>query len=286
MKKSTLILLFLMVSSICKAEGVTIVPQFNIGDTLRYRATTQIIMHHENDSLISVTKLLPSIFIEDKNDEGFVIRTTNKLETFEIECSDPESKGKHPDRTEELNNFVASRILKIQLDEDCRPDSILNMNEVKDSVMNAYKKMLERELGTEIDANDNPFLISAVRDICNQNHLIEEQFGNIPYFNFIGIPLKSGKIPVSMVLTDKLQRMCYGLKDLKMEVVQCDGDMECSTDETDGFYSIKVKGQKGKIEVGGNFLFASGILEHGLLWVKTESDTEKIKSIFTISPAN
>lgn len=161
------------------------------------------------------------------------------------------------------------------------------MEEVKKSVLNAYIKMLEREAGMEIDVNEAaPFVIGAVSDICNQNHLIEEQFGNIPYFNFTGIPLKTGKIPVSMVLTDKLQIMCHGLKDLKMEVAQGGVDMECGTDETDGFYSIRIKGKKGNTEVDGNFLFARGILTHGLLLVKTESGTEKLTSIFNIEPTD
>lgn len=243
-------------------------------------------MYHGSDTLVSVTKLLPTIFVDAQNNKGFVLRTTNKLEAFEIECTAPESKGLLPDRTEELNDFVASRILQIQLDADCRPDTILNMEEVKESVLNAYVKMLERELGAETDVNEAPFVIGAVSDICNQKHLIEEQFGNIPYFNFIGIPLKSGKIPVSMVLTEKLQMMCHGLKDLKMDIAQSGGDMECSIDETDGFYSIKVNGKKGKAEVVGQFLFADGILEHGYLSVRAENETGTITSIFNIEPAN
>ena len=160
------------------------------------------------------------------------------------------------------------------------------MEEVKESVLNAYVKMLERELGTEIDVNEAPFVIGAVSDICNQKHLIEEQFGNIPYFNFIGIPLKSGKIPLSMVLTDKLQATCHGLNDLKMDVAEGGGDMECSINETDGFYSISIKGKKGNSEVEGSFLFAGGILAHGLLSVKSENETGKITSIFNIEPAD
>lgn len=276
----------LMACLACGANEITIRPQFAVGDTLKYRTTAKVIMYHGTDSLVSVTKLLPTIFVEAKNNKGFVLRTTNRLEAFEIECTDPESKGQLPDRTEELNDFVASRILQIQLDADCRPDTILNMEAVKESVLNSYVKMLERELGTEIDVNEAPFVIGAVGDICNQKHLIEEQFGNIPYFNFIGIPLKSGKIPTSMVLTDKLQATCHGLNDLKMDVAEVSCDMECSTDETDGFYSISIKGKKGNAEVDGKFLFAGGILEHGLLLVKTEFGTEKLTSVFNIEPTD
>ena len=286
MKRFVTYICVLMACLVCGAKEITIRPQFAVGDTLKYRTTAKMIMYHGSDSLVSVTKLLPTIFVEAKNNKGFVLRTTNRLEAFEIECTDPESKGQLPDRTEELTDFVASRILQIQLDADCRPDTILNMEAVKESVLNSYVKMLERELGTEIDVNEAPFVIGAVSGICNQKHLIEEQFGNIPYFNFIGIPLKSGKIPVSMVLTDKLRATCHGLKDLKMEVAEGGSDMECSTDETDGFYSISIKGKKGNSEVDGNFLFADGILAHGLLSVKAENETGKITSIFCIVPAD
>lgn len=275
-----------MACLVCGAKDITIRPQFTVGDTLKYRATAKVIMYHGKDSLVSVTKLLPTILIEAKNDKGFVLRTANKLETFEIECTDPASEGQLPDRTEELNEFVASRILQIQLDADCRPDTILNMEEVKESVMNAYKRMLERELGTEIDANENPFLTSAVSEICNQKHLIEEQFGNVPYFNFIGIPLKSGKIPTSMVLTDKLQATCHGLKDLKIEVVPFDSDEEQGTEEFEGLYHIKTDGKKGKTEVHGDFLYRAGILTDGLLCVKTENEAGKLTSIFSLEPAD
>lgn len=286
MKRFVAYICVLMVCLVCGAKEITIRPQFAVGDTLKYRTTAKVIMYHGSDSLVSVTRLLPTIFVEAKNNKGFVLRTTNKLEAFEIECTDPESKGQLPDRTEELNDFVASRILQIQLDADCRPDTILNIKEVKESVLNAYVKMLERELGTEIDVNEAPFVIGAVSDICNQKHLIEEQFGNIPYFNFIGMPLKSGKIPTSMVLTDKLQATCHGLNDLKMDVAQFDSDKERGTEEFEGLYHIKTNGKKGNTEVLGDFLYKSGILINGLLCVKAETDTGKITSIFSIEPAD
>ena len=286
MKRCVIYICVLMACIVCGAKEIKILPQFAVGDTLKYRTTAKVIMYHGSDSLVSVTKLLPTIFVEKINNKGFVLRTNNKLETFEIECTDPESKGQLPDRTEELNDFVASRILQIQLDADCRPDTILNMEEVKESVLNAYVRLLERELGSKIDVNEASFIIGAVNNICNQKHLIEEQFGNVPYFNFIGIPLKSGKIPSSMVLTDILQATCPGLDDLKMDVTQSSGDMECRKDEADGFYLIKIYGKKGKAEVVGEFKFVGGVLEHGLLCVKTEADTGKITSIFSIEPAN
>ena len=180
MKRFITYICVLMACLVCGAKEITIRPQFAVGDTLKYRTTAKVIMYHGSDSLVSVTKLLPTLFVEAKNNKGFVLRTTNKLEAFEIECTDPKSNGQLPDRTEELNDFVASRILQIQLNADCRPDTILNMEEVKESVLNAYVKMLERELGMEIDVNEAPFVIGAVSDICNQKHLIEEQFGNIP----------------------------------------------------------------------------------------------------------
>ena len=66
-------------------------PQFAVGDTLRYRATTSLVMYHEKDSLVSTTKLLPTLIVDEKNDKGFIITTSNRLEDFSIECSVPEA---------------------------------------------------------------------------------------------------------------------------------------------------------------------------------------------------
>lgn len=50
-------------------------PQLAESDTIMYRTTAQTIMYHENDSLVSQTKLLPEIIVEGKNNKGFVIIT-------------------------------------------------------------------------------------------------------------------------------------------------------------------------------------------------------------------
>ena len=71
-----------------------------------------------------------------------------------------------------------------------------------------------------------------------------------------------------------------------MDVAEGGGDMECSINETNGFYSISIKGKKGNSKVEGRFLFAGGILDYGLLSVKSENETGKITSIFNIEPAD
>ena len=245
-------------------------------------------MYHEKDSLFSTTKLLPEIVVEDRNNDGFVIKTTNRLESFHIDCSDPESEGQLPDKTEELNDFVASVVLKMQLDAGCRPDSILNMDEVKDAMLNAFVKMFAKEQGIDVEnsaewrMDTKNLMTAAINMICTPRHLIEEQFGNIPYFNFIGIPLESGKIPASMVLTDELQAMCPGLTDLEMEIRQLVNTIELNLAEEDGFYVIRLRGKEGKSEMESELLYAGGILNHGFLSVKIQSDTERLISNFII----
>lgn len=273
---------------LCMAKEITIIPKFAVGDTLRYRTTAQVIMHHGNDSLVSVTKLLPQLIVESRNTKGFVIRTTNSLESFDITCTDPESESLLPDKTDELNDFVASVELRIQLDSVGRPDSILNIDEVKETILEAYIKMFKKEQGIDIENSDEwvvdtkPLLVIAVDKICTPKHLIEQQFGNLPYFNFLGIPLKSGKIPASMVLTDELQMMLPGIEELKMDVKQLVNTTELNLSEEDGFYVIRIKGKKRKTEVEGELLYAGGILNHGYVSVKQESDTEKLITNFII----
>lgn len=273
---------------LCMAKEITIIPKFAVGDTLRYRTTAQVILHHGKDSLVSLTKLLPQLIVESRNDNGFIISTTNSLEAFEITCTDPESEGLLPDKTDELNDFVASVELRIQLDSVGRPDSILNIDEVKETMLEAYIKMFKKEQGIDIENSNEwvvdtkPLLVSAVDKICTPKHLIEQQFGNLPYFNFLGIPLKSGKIPASMVLTDELQMMLPGIEELKMDVKQLVNTTELNLSEEDGFYVIRIKGKKRKTEVEGELLYAGGILNHGYVSVKQESDTEKLITNFII----
>lgn len=287
---STIICLFTM-GLLCMAKEITIIPKFAVGDTLRYRTTAQVIMHHGNDSLVSLTKLLPQLIVESRNNKGFIIRTTNSLESFDITCTactDPESEGLLPDKTDELNDFVASVKLRIQLDAVGRPDSILSIDEVKETMLEAYIKMFKKEQGIDIENSDEweidtkPFLVSAVDMICAPKHLIEQQFGNLPYFNFLGIPLKPGKIPASMILTDELQAMLPEIEELKMDVRQLINTTELNLSEEDGFYVIRVKGKKRKTEVEGELLYAGGILNHGYLSVKQVSDADKLITNFII----
>ena len=273
---------------ICGAKKIIIMPQLAESDTIMYRTTAQTIMYHENDSLVSQTKLLPEIIVEGKNNKGFVIKTTNRLEDFSIECSDPSSDGQLPDKTETLNDFVAAVVMRIQLDVDCRPDSILNMAEVRETLLNAYIRMFTKEQGMDItrdaewETETKPLMIGAIDMTYTPKHLIETQFGYIPYFNFIGVPLKSGKIPASMALPDELQKMCPELKELKMKVSKFENNMESGIEEKDGLYHIKLSGKKGTVEIDGELLYAAGILTNGFLSLRNESDTEKLISNYVI----
>ena len=283
-RTTTLYICLLMTCFMCGAKEITIIPQFAVGDTIRYRATTSLVVYHENDSLVSTTKMLPTLIVDEKNDKGFVITTINRLEDFSVECSDPEAGEtlNSFDETDILNDFIATIVLRIQLDADCRPDTILNMEEVKKSVLNAYVKMLEREFGTEVDVNEAPVVIGAISDICNQTHLIEQQFGYLPYFNFTGIPLKSGKIPASMIITGDLLKMCHGLNELDMDITLLESDMEAGTQADDGLYSIKISGKKDNIEIEGLLLYGAGIMNHGILNLRTGSGSERLLTTYVI----
>lgn len=276
----------------CGAKEIIILPQFAVGDTLRYRATTSLVMYHGRDSLVSTTKLLPTLIVDEKNDKGFIITTNNRLENFSVECSDPAAGEtlESFDKSDILNEFVAAIVLKIQLDADCRPDSILNMNVVKERITDAYINMFAKQ--QEIDESNReeweketrPLLVGAVDMICTPTHLIEQQFGNLPYFNLTGIPLKSGKIQTSMIITGDLLKMCHGLKELDMTITQLDSDMESGISADDGMYSISISGKKDKIEIEGLLLYGGGIMNHGIVSVKVDSGTERILTTYIIDP--
>ena len=290
MRKITLYICLLLTWFIAGAKGVTIIPQFTIGDTIRYRATTKVVLYHGNDSLVSTTKLLPSLTVDEKNDKGFVITTNNRLEDYSVECSDPEAEEtlKSFDKSDILNDFVAAIVLKIQLGADCRPDSILNMNAVREGITEAYINMFAKQ--QEVDESNRvewenetrPLLVGAVDMICTPAHLIEQQFGNLPYFNLTGIPLKSGKIPAFMIITGDLLKMCQGLEEVDMEITSHDSNMESSKNIEDGMYSIKIGGKKDKTEIEGLLLYSRGIMSHGILTVKIQSDSEHLVTTYAI----
>ena len=94
-----------------------------------------------------------------------------------------------------------------------------------------------------------------------------------PYFNFTGIPLKSGKIPASKVLAGDLLKMCHGVNELNMEITPLDSNMEAGISTDDEIYSISIRGKEGKIEIEGLLLYGAGIMNHGILTAKTESDS-------------
>lgn len=292
MRKIALFISLLMACFICGAKEITIIPQFAVGDTLRYRAITNLVMYHGTDSLSSTTKFLPTLIVEDKNDRGFVITTTNSLEDFSVECSEPATGEtlRAFDNSDILNDFVAAIVLRIQLDADCRPDSILNMDAVRERITEAYINMfaknqeIEESNREEWEKGTRPFIDGAVDMICTPDHLIEQQFGNLPYFNFIGIPLKSGKIPASMIITGDLLKMCRGIGELDMKITQFDSNMENSISADDGMYSIKISGKKDNIEIEGLLLYGAGIMNHGILTVKMESDTERLVTTYIIDP--
>lgn len=211
---------------------------------------------------------------------------------FNYECSEPEAKETlmSLDKTDLLNDFVAAIVLRIQLGADCRPDSILNMNDVKERTLDAYVRMFAKEQGIDIENSEEwkmdtkPLLTGAVNLICTPKHLIEEQFGNLPYFNFIGIPLKSGKIPASLVFTEELQRLYPAITELDIDVCQLVNTIELNITEEDGFYSIEINGKNRDTEVESLLLYAGGILNNGFLSIKSGSDNERTISNFIINP--
>lgn len=289
-RKVAFLICLLMTCFICEAKEITIVPQFAVGDTIRYRAINRLVMYNGKDSLVSNTMLQPTLIVEEKNDTGFVIKTTNSLEDFSVECSDPNADEtlKSFDKTDILNDFVAAIVLRIQLGADFRPDSILNMDAVKERMTGAYINMFAKNQGIddnnreEWEKETRPFIDGMVNTIYTPSHLVDQQFGNLPYFNFIGIPLKSGKISSSMVLAGDLLKVCRGIEELNMEITALDSDKEGRISAADGMYSIHINGKDGKTKIEGILLYGAGILNNGILTIETDSASERLRTTYVL----
>ena len=63
---------FLITCFTVGAIEITILPQYVVGDTIKYRTTALVTMYHKNDSLVSTTELLPELIVEEKKDKGYI----------------------------------------------------------------------------------------------------------------------------------------------------------------------------------------------------------------------
>lgn len=279
------------ISIACCAEDITIRPQYIIGDTLKYRSTASVTVYHEKDSMLSTIKMLPKLVVERQNDKGFVIRTFNQVESFDFYCSDPETKGLLPEKKEELNE-IASISLQIQLDADCHPDTILNMEEIEKTKLKTYIKTLSEKGGKDIENTaewenvTKPLLVHIIKMQCQTKHLVKEQFGNTPYFALNGIPLKSGKISSSVIFTDGFLQKEPGMQKLKIEIEQTDNKELPNEGKDTGTYVVSLHGKSDKTTVEGTFNYNNGILSHGYLQLKTEMFDGKITSTSILDKIN
>lgn len=87
-----------------------------------------------------------------------------------------------------------------------------------------------------------------------------------------------------MIITGDLLKMCHRLKELDMNITQLDSNMESGISADDGMYSIKISGKKDKIEIEGQLLYGGGIMNHGIVSVKIDSDTERMLTTYIIDP--
>lgn len=270
----------MVVCFVCAAKEVIIQPEFNVGETFEYKVTTELRLCEGQDSAVVTSVLLPKFVVEGHNDKGFILKASNKREAFNITFSRPELKGASDSFIgDEVKNLITPLVLTIQLDADNRLDSILNITEVKKSILKTYYRIAAKELGPDTANTETWKVTQALLELSietqyNQEKLIARQFGNIPYFNFIGTPLESGKIPASMVLCDELDKFCFGATELNMEISPAP-----KKDRTDT-YVIKVNGKKDNSIISCEFLFINGLMNLGTLSVYTEIDRVTIASTF------
>ena len=58
--------------------------------------------------------------------------------------------------------------------------------------------------------------------------------------------------------------------------------MESGISANDGMYSIRISGKKDKLEVEGLLLYSGGIMTHGILTVKMDSDSERLVTTYAL----
>ena len=85
-----------------------------------------------------------------------------------------------------------------------------------------------------------------------------------------------------MIVTGDILNMCHGLKELDMEITPLDSNMESGISANDGMYSIRISGKKDKLEVEGLLLYSGGIMTHGILTVKMDSDSERLVTTYAL----
>ena len=85
------VILIIVALATCLAgntQSITIVPAYQVGDSLEYVATCTLKTTHDNDSLLCITITQPRIYVESRNDKGFILSTANKLRSYESETTD------------------------------------------------------------------------------------------------------------------------------------------------------------------------------------------------------
>lgn len=286
MKRFYLFFCLSILGQMCGAQGITILPQLAVGDTLEYHLSAQMKMQFGNDSLMILTKLRPRLVVDSKNDKGFVVTVSNTVDSVDYESSESVI-GKMlmaMFQSDLTNDFIGVMVPKIQLDEKCRPDSVLNLDDIKDRMVDAFAVRIAEQQGVDPDSNPawkwqvKPAIMLAVNKVCGAQHLIEIQFGNIPYFNLIGIPLRTGKILASEALTEDTVKMISStedsLEEVDIEVKKLIEAPELDPEAKDGFYSIKLVGETENSGVECRLLYSGGVLNRGRMSVY--SDTEGI----------
>lgn len=138
--------------------------------------------------------------------------------------------------------------------------------------------MAAKELGPDTANTDTWKVTQALLELSvetkyNQEKLIARQFDNIPYFNFIGTPLESGKIPASMVLCDELNKFCFGTTELNKEISPAP-----KKDRTDA-YVIKINGKKDNSIISCEFLFINSLMNLGPLCLHRSRQSKHRKHI-------
>ena len=278
MRRFAFFLALFIACLVCSAKTTMIEPQYVVGDTLKYRTTATVSFYILGDSMVITSKMLPVVIVESQNDTGFVLGASNKFESVDVQTSRKEETESSAQMIERMTS-IPPVDFTIQLDKAGRPDSILDLEEVKELMIENYMDYLANQEGVDLEENPEwaetnlSVAESVIERISQPQHLIKNQFGNLPYFTFTGIPLESEEIPASLLLTDETAVLVKNLEDLHLQVVQ----------PADKKFTLVISGQDESAEIECTLNYENGIMQTGDLTITHQAGAPLIIYKFTLT---
>ena len=228
-------------------EPLVLEPPFKEGQTLKYLITTDVILSSEEagSKEASISTEL-QIDVVKTNDNGTVMNT--RFNKSKVESDEATDLQKLAGTLNDMDMTVTVHVNPIG-----RPDSILNINEIRELCRGAIMKHLNPEMFSDTTFNYEALIELSLQKICSPKRLLSETFESSNLLTFYGYDLNSGIFPSSEIVGYKLAALDPELKTLLMATKQNNDIVEVT---------LSGNGDKG-IKVKGSWTFANNLLQHG-----------------------